>query len=389
MALEAQRVYLSPDLPPGQFASKVIKAVHTDTRNNIFPCNSTYGRDWSESISYLGKKRHQVGSARERASRDKDRMQSPRVNLPLEHPLEGRNNPQPSKAFMSWRVPSRYSDDGRPTSREVRLVEQIRKDPKRASTGHQHGLTQTTHHAPPQGKFIPIQSEQQEHMQEVLKKEEMIKKFQAGKINTLPRLSFSAKPLEPRTFSAAQRWLKNNPGQEKLANQVLRQTHQSEVDQILSNTLEPNAKKAVLEWLKTATETDRRTAIKFFTSLAGKKMLQGSSGYRPAANVHGNSDARLMTILRALQENKGQAPASGVLRHETIDDNIKSLVKAARRKHLRLLTPDTRVHQREFQTWHHMPVYPFRGRVDNTRSMYVLPRAPVPKDFKIHPEWEL
>ena len=109
-------------------------------------------------------------------------------------------------------------------------------------------------------------------------------------------------PLEPRTYSAAQRWLRRNPGQEELANkvgllslhivsarsysallhsissrcrnldvlslynfivshQVLRQTGRSEVDKLLENTLQPNAKKAVREWLKTATEAG---TVKFF-----------------------------------------------------------------------------------------------------------------------------
>jgi len=95
MALEAYRAFIPCDIPPGQFASKLIKAVHTDSRNNIFPCNSTYGRDWSESITYLGRKRHHDPSGPERVA-----MQSPRVQLPLEHPLEGRNNPQPSKVRL-------------------------------------------------------------------------------------------------------------------------------------------------------------------------------------------------------------------------------------------------------------------------------------------------
>jgi len=30
----------------------------------------------------------------------------------------------------------------------------------------------------------------------------------------------TAKPLEPRTLSAAHRWLKTHPGQEQIANQV-------------------------------------------------------------------------------------------------------------------------------------------------------------------------
>ncbi|CAK8698074.1 unnamed protein product [Clavelina lepadiformis] len=319
-------------------------------------------------------------------------MSSARVFLPLEHPLEGRNNPQPSKPFMNWRVPSRYSDNGRPTSREARLMKQIQNDPKRGGSSRQHEITNTTHHVPPHGKFAPIKSEQQEHMAEVFKREKAMDKKKHNHIPTLPRLSLSAdlvndKPLEPRTYSAAQRWLKKNPGKERLAAQVLRQLGHSEVDIILENTLEPNAKKAVREWLKNATEEDRRAAIRFFTSLAGSKFLGGPSGTHPAANVQGDKDARLRAVLSALENNKGQASPQKVIRHQTVDDNIKVLMKAARKKNLRLLTPDTRLRHREFQTWHHMPVYHYRGRVDNTRSMYVKPHAPLPRDFKIHPEW--
>lgn len=53
---------------------------------------------------------------------------------------------------------------------------------------------------------------------------------------------------------------------------------------------------------------------------------------------------------------RGEAPSQAFQRHQTIDDNIKALMKAARRRHLRLLTPETRLRHKEFQTWHHMPV---------------------------------
>ncbi|XP_078495370.1 uncharacterized protein LOC100186163 isoform X1 [Ciona intestinalis] len=389
MALEAYGVYIPPDIPPGQFASKLVKAVHTDTRDNIFPCDSPYGRDWSESILYLGRKKRTSESSN-KCECDVT-MESPRVILPMEHPLEGRNNPQPSKAFMDWRVPSRYSDKaGRPTTREAEVMGRIQAQ-SRARSSRQHEVTHTTHHPPPPGKFQPIRSEQQEHMAEVLRMKSALR--DRGQVTTLPRLSFSAnhsteKPLEPRTYSAAQRWLIKNPGKEHLAEQVLRQNGRTEVDRLLENTLEPNARKAVREWLKHASESDRRAAMRFFTTMAGRRLLGGPSGRHPAPNMHGDKNARLSAVLDTLRTNKGQAPQQLDMGHATVDDHIKSLLKAARRKHIRILTPETRLRHKELQTWHHMPVYNYSGNIQNTRSMYVKPNASIPKDFRIHPEWE-
>uniref|UniRef100_H2ZDN8 Uncharacterized protein n=1 Tax=Ciona savignyi TaxID=51511 RepID=H2ZDN8_CIOSA len=308
-------------------------------------------------------------------------MIGPRPNLVIE---------PKTKAFMDWRVPSRYSDKGRPVTREAELLKKIQGQ-SRAGSSRQHELTHTTHHAPPPGKFQPIKSEQQEHMAEVLRMKSAF--LEQGRVTTLPRLSLSAtqateKHLEPRTYSAAQRWLSKHPGKERLTEQVLRQNGRTEVDRLLENTLEPNARKAVREWLKNATESDRRAALQFFSTMAGRRLLGGPSGSHPAPNLLGNKDARLSAVLETLKSNRGQGPKQPDMNHATLDDHIKSLLLAARRKHLRILTPETRLRHKELQTWHHMPVYNYTGRIQNTRSMYVKPNAPIPKDFRIHPEWE-
>lgn len=75
----------------GPSAGQMIKAIQNSSKNNTFPSNSVYAKDWSDAISYLGKKRHN------KSFEDPDEMDLPRVYLPLDHPLEGRNNPQPSK----------------------------------------------------------------------------------------------------------------------------------------------------------------------------------------------------------------------------------------------------------------------------------------------------
>ena len=96
---------LKSNVPQGEFSSKIIKAVHTDTRNTMFPIDSIYGRDWKKAInilkktkttdqSYKGKldeyKTTEYASMRNNGLGDK-------VELSLSHPLESRNNPQPSK----------------------------------------------------------------------------------------------------------------------------------------------------------------------------------------------------------------------------------------------------------------------------------------------------
>ena len=92
-AVVLDRCITSGEIPSGPLAGQVIKAWHNDTKNTIFPSNSLYAKDWSEGLSYLGKKKQQRNN-------EKSIMNSPRVRLPLQYPLEGRNNPQPSKVVQ-------------------------------------------------------------------------------------------------------------------------------------------------------------------------------------------------------------------------------------------------------------------------------------------------
>ena len=56
-------------------------------------------------------------------------------------------------------------------------------------------------------------------------------------------------------------------------------------------------------------------------------------------------------------------------------------------RYLRLLTPHTRTHKFEHQTWHHLPNYRDMDPVNNRSSMYTLSNAPIPRHFVIHPDW--
>ena len=49
---------------------------------------------------------------------------------------------------------------------------------------------------------------------------------------------------------------------------------------------------------------DRQAAIKFFSSVAGRRFVGGSSGSHPESNTKGDQDARLRAILRTLERNR-------------------------------------------------------------------------------------
>ena len=92
--MEVEDRFISPGyIPSGPQASQMIRAWHYSTLNTIFPADSTYAKDWSSALSYLGKKKQKTDTSRDLRLT----MESPRVYLPLQHPLEGRNNPQPSQ----------------------------------------------------------------------------------------------------------------------------------------------------------------------------------------------------------------------------------------------------------------------------------------------------
>lgn len=82
MVLAAHPIDIPYGIPPGNFASKLIKAIHSDSRNHVFPADGPYARE--SRMSSYGRGSGQF-------------PEDIKVELPLEHPLEGRNNPQPSK----------------------------------------------------------------------------------------------------------------------------------------------------------------------------------------------------------------------------------------------------------------------------------------------------
>lgn len=101
---------LKSNVPQGEFSSKIIKAVHTDTRNTMFPVDSIYGRDWKKAINILKKTKttdqsYKLDKYKTEYASMRNNGLGDKVELSLSHPLESRNNPQPSKVrFNVWNV---------------------------------------------------------------------------------------------------------------------------------------------------------------------------------------------------------------------------------------------------------------------------------------------
>ena len=59
MALDVYQLHFPDDIPAGHLAAKIIKAIYTDTKQSVFPCDGPYGKDWKRAISFLNRKRKQ------------------------------------------------------------------------------------------------------------------------------------------------------------------------------------------------------------------------------------------------------------------------------------------------------------------------------------------
>lgn len=191
-------------------------------------------------------------------------------------------------------------------------------------------------------------------------------------IGTRDRLRDS---LQPHTVNQADTWLKQAPqADRKVIERVLRmQEKQHQLDHAMRKTLLPDAKKNVEDWLETATDSERQVALKFFTSMAGAKLM---------GQTQAEQKGRLQQVIRTLETQKGQAPTSTIRR--SLDS---SSGRDSKLKFVRLLDPADRNQRWMHTTWHHLPEYKIDNPVVNKSSHYTRPHAPTPRHFVIHPDW--
>ncbi|ESP00275.1 hypothetical protein LOTGIDRAFT_238613 [Lottia gigantea] len=128
----------------------------------------------------------------------------------------------------------------------------------------------------------------------------------------------------------------------------------------IRKTLDPEARKMVDKWLESATEADRRMAIKLFATLDNNNLPDTEK------------QIRIEGILKLIRRKHGG---------DEPDDLCSKM------KYIRLQDAETRNNRWMHATWHHLPQYKDWDPVNNTSSMYTRPHEPTPHDYVIHPDW--
>ncbi|GFR79828.1 hypothetical protein ElyMa_000565000 [Elysia marginata] len=196
----------------------------------------------------------------------------------------------------------------------------------------------------------------------------------------LDRASVSTKDclrdsLQPHAVTLAGDWLKTAPkADRKVIERVLRmQEKKHQLDNALKKSLQPDARRSVEDWLETANDSERQVALKFFSSLAGAKLM---------GSTLEEQKGRLQQVLRTLEGTRGGVAGPSV--HRSLDSPV---TQESRLKYVQLLDPHTRANRWMHTTWHHLPEYKNDNPVNNWSSHYVKPHAPTPRHFVIHPDW--
>ncbi|XP_066294367.1 uncharacterized protein [Branchiostoma lanceolatum] len=326
--------------------------------------------------------------------------------------------------FMSWKVPTRLvtadynAVDGKKSVTENDVLSEVakvhKKTPVKFVSKKQHEKTDTTHFSPPINHKMNLQSEAFERQAEsahyLSKTYPPPKKEIKAWESTLPKIDNGMKPqliikkkekkykapiqsisdtLNPRTRSAAKRWLEMASEEDKIVvERVLMEAEKARNSKVLDRTLQPGAKSAVEKWMKGASEGEKLVAMEFFKSLAGQRLMGGPAGMAMDPSDRHAKRTRLDAVLKTLESSKGK---TGVAIKLGAGGLSKSAPAGTTRLGPyvvgRLLSPQTRHAKMEYQTWHHMPVYPPNSRVENKGSMYIAPHGFVPRHFTIHPEW--
>jgi len=324
------------------------------------------------------------------------------------HRSPPRNNPHPSVMFMNWKVPSRlYNQDpitssyaGQPPDKtgyskftNHRKVSTLAGQmPPAYLTRKTHDPTTTTHFTPKQGKLRQMREQE---MDEQIMREKYAKEKHASSKPPSRATRFPAMPVlsaklnvqqtSDRPRDAGVMPIPNNAVtmSGKIRSEIT-QEDRNYINNAYNKPSQTDASKVVNKWLESASDKDRELAVQFFGSLAGKKLMGGDQATKESKSKQGGQcnvcDAtRLKDVLGALKTSGGPSASS---------DSKDMRPGESNRRRLRLLSPFTRRHKEEMQSWHHLPTFRHRGPVSNTIGLFTRPHKPTQRHFTIHPEWE-
>ncbi|KAK7491667.1 hypothetical protein BaRGS_00017120 [Batillaria attramentaria] len=171
-------------------------------------------------------------------------------------------------------------------------------------------------------------------------------------------------------------WQKRMPDVDRrLLEKVLRlqERDSTGLRQSLKGTLLPDACRTVERWLETASEQERQVALRFFSSLAGNRLMGGDKD---------EQTARLQQVVNTLQNPSScRTPGMGLSPRGDGEDSPR------RFKYVQQLDDETRQQRWMHTTWHHLPNYRLINPVVNMSSHYIKPHAHQHRHFVIHPDW--
>jgi len=337
MALDARRLQLRHDIPRGQMASKVIKAVHQDTRSRVFPMDTLYATQPSERRSL--KKSTAIWLTPE--TRDSRIVN---VLMPKERVIERRDFSYPSKVFTSWKIPRKYSASPNATATSVAALQECGSAvASRSSSRLNRSMSD----------LQPLERRQRSAIERPTTRNE--------KVTALPRLHTSfheRRPLIPRTYTAAQKFLEGRTDENSQLDKIMRSKKADHVLQVVTNQ---ELGQFMRSWFSELNANDHQNAVSFFTSTPGQCILKH---FETAENTES-----LEKILSDIKKNK--------VRRSDQNQSLRNAYN--KQKRLQKLY--------QLQTWHHMPVYPDKRTVDDPRSMFLVANKRIPHSYRIHPEW--
>jgi len=349
MAAHPVPVAPSLDVPKGNWIARNLRMVNDDSRQ-LFPPSSHGSRAGrGDKFHTLYKKDYQDYPEADYLEGLREKGAQPKRET-IRDVLFGNS---PGEMFAAWKVPPRIvpvipdiQESPRQELREMApMLERSRTLPN-FRTDRQSRLLQPS---PSMGSRADTQAD----------------------LGTRQRLRNS---LQDHTVTTADEWLKNAPlNDKKVIERVLRmQEKQHQLDNAMRKSLQPDARVQVEGWLEAATDAERQVALKFFTSVAGARLM----GSTPQ-----EQKGRLQQVIRTLKANKGHAPPV----RRSLDSSM--IQKQNKLKYINLLDPQTRSERSQHTTWHHLPEYKDLDRVNNWSSHFTMPNAPAHRHFVIHPDW--
>ncbi|XP_031574365.1 uncharacterized protein LOC116308131 [Actinia tenebrosa] len=282
-------------------------------------------------------------------------------------------------SFMGWRVPTRLvTRPAAPVPKTPASVLSYQDERKKLSSrfsgmslrsaGSLHKPVNKTEHLP---RLSSVASSRKSVMEQ-------------PKPN-LPKLTTEGDVLEGLEKEEAM-----SPQGRKVIRKILNEADKGAGRTSLSQkAISSNVMDAVDKWLVTATDKEREVALKFFSTLAGAKaefLKDPSQRY----HTHTGNNCQYCDGKRIDEALQTLARGDSIVIRGKHAYNPKREPNLGHHSyyHLAKHRLPTRV-RREYQTWHHLPVYDYSDGVPNNSSMFTQPHKPIGRHFSIHPEWGL